>query len=535
RFTHEIVFSSTNLLGYLAASPGPQRLNDLLTRKVLRFDDLLKALDSLRQKGKTIVQSHGVFDLIHPGTIAHLDSAKQQGDVLVVTIIRDKHVRRGPGRPVFSEELRVNTVASLEQVDFVSLVDDNIPFECVKYTKPDVFARGQSHGERDDKIHSKIFNEERALYFGETRIHRTTGFSFSGSHFINNFLDIYPAETKAYLKAFSEKYSFSSIHDRLDKLKDSRVLLIGDGIIDEYNYCTAMGKSAKSHLVVSKYITHESFAGGAFAIANHLAGLCDEVSLISLLGNEDSQESFIVKLLKPNVRPTFFVKEHGPTIVKKRYIDQYLNQKTFEVNYIDESFLDGEQEERVLDHLKSVLDSYDLVLVSDFGHGFITPRIKDTIIRYARKYAVNTQTNAANAGYNMITRYSNPSFVCLDEPEVRLAAQDKYGIIEDVAMKIKKSVGADNLIVTLGKNGSLGINKDGEINHTPVFSTKVIDTIGAGDAFFAFTAPCFAREFPLDLTSFIGNAVGALAVQIVGNKKSVEKHELLGFIDTILK
>ena len=50
-----------------------------------------------------------------------------------------------------------------------------------------------------------------------------------------------------------------------------------------------------------------------------------------------------------------------------------------------------------------------------------------------------------------------------------------------------------------------------------------------------FTAPCFARGLPLDMVSFIGNAVGALAVQIVGNKKSVEKYELFAFIDTILK
>ena len=63
----------------------------------------------------------------------------------------------------------------------------------------------------------------------------------------------------------------------------------------------------------------------------------------------------------------------------------------------------------------------------------------------------------------------------------------------------------------------------------------VVDTIGAGDAFFAFSAPCFAHGMPLDLVSFIGNAVGALAVQIMGNKKPVEKYELFQFIQSILK
>jgi sugar/nucleoside kinase (ribokinase family) len=135
----------------------------------------------------------------------------------------------------------------------------------------------------------------------------------------------------------------------------------------------------------------------------------------------------------------------------------------------------------------------------------------------------------------MITKYKNPYFVCLDEPEIRLAAQERYANIEDIARKIKEELHAKYLIATLGKRGSIGLNSKNEVNRTPVFSTKVVDTVGAGDAFFAFTSPCFARELPLDMVSFIGNAVGALAVQIVGNKKPVEKYELLELIRAVLK
>jgi sugar/nucleoside kinase (ribokinase family) len=73
------------------------------------------------------------------------------------------------------------------------------------------------------------------------------------------------------------------------------------------------------------------------------------------------------------------------------------------------------------------------------------------------------------------------------------------------------------------------------MNKTPIFSSKVVDTIGAGDAFFAFTSSCFGKGMPLDIISFIGNAVGALAVQITGNKKPIEKYELLEFIHALLK
>jgi len=498
------------------------------------LNDLVRKVSQLRETGKVVVQSHGVFDLVHPGIIKHLDEAKGKGDVLVVTVVRDSDVRRGPGRPIFPEEFRAENVAAIQQVDYVCIVEDVNPFECVRRIKPDIFAKGQAYKARDRKIHQKIYEEEKEFYFGKSTIYETQGFSFSSSNLINNFLDIYSDETKSFLKKLSRHYSFEDIVKKLESLKKMKILLIGDGIIDEYHYCAAMGRSSKNPIIVNKYITHETFAGAVFIIANHIAGICEEVQLVTLLGKNDSKEDFIRSNLKPNVRPKFFFRDDGPTIVKKRYVNQYLNQKLFEINYLNENYINGDCESGIIKYLASVVPQYDLVLVSDFGHGFITDGIIKTVGKNAKMFAVNTQTNAANTGYNMITKYKKPNFVCLDEAEARLATQDKFSDIEDITRRIAAKINTDFLIVTLGKKGSIGINRNGEVNYTPIFSTKVVDTVGAGDAFFAFTAPCFAKGMPLDFVSFIGNAVGALAVQIVGNKKPVEKHELLEFIHTIL-
>jgi len=174
-------------------------------------------------------------------------------------------------------------------------------------------------------------------------------------------------------------------------------------------------------------------------------------------------------------------------------------------------------------------------LVADFGHGLITDKAIRIIEKLSKKIAVNTQTNGANAGYNLITKYRNPSFICLDEPEARLATQLKYADVTDVGKKLLMTTHADCIMITLGGEGSMCFAKEGDINHTPAFASRVIDIIGAGDAFFSFAAPCFALGMPMDLFSFIGNAAGALAVQIVGNKKPVEKSEVLEFMRIILK
>ena len=352
---------------------------------------------------------------------------------------------------------------------------------------------------------------------------------------VNNFLSVFPDETKRYLEDFSRRYSFQSVASQLNRLKHLKVLLIGDGIVDEYHYCDALGRSAKAHLVVNRYLNHEMFTGGAFAIANHLSSLCDQVKLVTLLGDLDSKEKFILKNLRANVKTRFFYRANSPTIVKKRYLNNYSSQKLFEVNYLDDHNIADRLEKTIIYYLKKEIPKYDIVLISDFGHGFITEKVIKLVMRSARKFAVNTQTNAANTGYNLITKYHKPAYICVDEGELRLAAQEKHALIEQVARKINKIVEAKNLIVTLGKNGSLGIGGENEICRSPILSDKVVDTIGAGDAFFAYTAPCFAAGMPLDLVSFIGNVVGSLAVQIVGNRKPVDKHEVLEFAHNLLR
>lgn len=504
-------------------------------KKLLSLEELAKRVETIQERGKTVVQSHGVFDIIHPGIIQHLNEAAALGDVLAVTVIKDKDVRRGPGRPVFPDRMRAANVAALEMVDFVCIVDDESPFECVKLLKPKIFAKGQAYKERDRKIHEKLFKEERQLFLGKSKIIETQGFSFSATEIINNLLEIYSAETKAFLHRFTDRYTFQDITDSINTLSDLKVLIVGDSIIDEYHFCTPLGKSAKAQLVVNKYLADEVYSGGVLAVANHVAAVCPKVTLATMLGTENSREEFISQNLRPAIKKKFFYRSDGPTIVKKRYVDHYNNQKLFEINYLNDDYISGTIEDEVIDFLVGEIPRHDVVIVSDFGHGLLSRGVIQAMGKFSEILAVNTQTNAANYGFNFITKYPQPHFVCLAENEARLSLQDKSGHIGTVAQELFRLLGCERLIVTLGKKGSLGIDRSRDRHYTPIFSPKVVDTVGAGDAVFAYTALCSAKNLPLDLTTFVGNVVGALAVQIMGNKESVEKSPLLEFINTLLK
>ncbi len=503
--------------------------------KIKTFKELCQIVSKLKKKGKKVVQCHGVFDIIHPGIIRHIEAAKRLGDVLIVTVIRDKDVRKGPGYPIFGEELRAKNVASLGCVDYISVVDDSAPLKCVKFLKPDVFARGQDYKDRDQGVMRKIRQEEEALDVAGCKIHYTPGEVFSSTKIINQFLDVYPEETRKYLREFQKKYSAQDIITQLGGLKKLKVLIIGDTIIDEYHYCAPLGKSVKEHLVVNKYLSDESFAGGVLAVANHVAGICDNVHLVTILGNQNLRENFILRKLKENIKPKFFYRQDAATLVKRRFIDEYLNQKLFEICYINDNELPRKLEGQILEYLKKQIPKYDLIMIGDYGHNFITKKIIQLVEDKAKILTVNVQANGANLGFNMVTKYHAIDFTCIDEPEARFACQDRFGKIDDIAKILAKRVHAKCLIITRGKNGSIGINSGGKLNLTPAFSSRVIDRIGAGDAYFSFAAPCFAKGLPLELISFVGNVAGAIAVQIVCNHEPVEPQKLFEFIYTLLR
>ena len=94
-----------------------------LKHKIKTFEEVSFYLDQDRTQGVKIIQCHGVFDLLHPGHIRHFQEAKAQGDRLVVTVTPDRFVNKGPGRPAFTEALRLETIAALEVVDYVVLND----------------------------------------------------------------------------------------------------------------------------------------------------------------------------------------------------------------------------------------------------------------------------------------------------------------------------------------------------------------------------------------------------------------------------
>jgi rfaE bifunctional protein kinase chain/domain/rfaE bifunctional protein nucleotidyltransferase chain/domain len=502
--------------------------------KILTLEELAEECKKLRKKGKTIAQCHGCFDLLHPGHIKHFEAAKKGADIVVVTITPDRFVNKGPGRPVFTEQLRMESIAAMQAVDYVALNHWPTAVETIKLLKPNYYVKGQDYKDREKDLTKGIFDEEAAIKSVGGKILFTEEITFSSSSLINAHFSPHNSKTQDFINHLKKKHSLDSILAEIEKMGKLNVLVIGDTIIDEYHYCTPLGKSSKSPTISSIYKRAETFAGGVLAVANHLEQLVSNIQLVTVLGKENLQENIIKKNLSSGVSSKFFVREDGPTNTKRRYLDMYQNVKLFEVTFMNDHYIDEKLEKQVLEYLKKEMPKHDIVLVTDFGHGFITPEIIKFVESSGKYVSVNAQTNSNNYGFNYITKYKNIDYVSIDEKELRLPFGDNYGDVEQLVKELKKVTKADKIQITLGQNGSVWYEKN-KICRAPAFARSVKDSVGAGDAVLSITTLCAYLNTAPELASFIGNCVGALAVEIIGNEHPVYKKDIIRFIQHFLK
>jgi rfaE bifunctional protein nucleotidyltransferase chain/domain len=499
------------------------------------IDELASTLDAGRNSNGKIVMCHGVFDLIHPGHIMHLQAAHELGDTLVVSLTSDQFVNKGPWRPVFNERIRARTIASLETVDHVVINDNPTAIEVIKRLRPDIYVKGEDYESPDEDLTGKITEEQEAVESVGGKIEFTHEQTFSASTLINQFFAPYPDGTQNYLETLRHSYSADDVIERLQRLSDVRPLVVGEVIIDEYCYVEPLAKAPRESIIAAKYDSMEQFAGGAASTANHLAGFCEEVTLVASIGPDPEERKLIENMLAPNIRFEPIITSDRGTVVKRRFLDKSHLTKLFEIQFVDDSELAEEDERRSANLLSELVASHDLVVVNDFGHGFLTPRLKSLLSEKSPFLALNTQTNSANLGFNQITHYPRADYACIDFTEARLAAEKKYGGAVECGSHLISKLGAKSFMVTMGTHGAAYVLNNGEMYETPALSPSVVDRVGAGDAFFAITSPWVYRGQPDDLTGFIGNCVGALQVGRVGNRVPVAPVELFKFVTSLLK
>lgn len=503
-----------------------ERIPNLLVtprHKVVDLQELVSLLPSLRAGGRKVVLCHGVFDPLHAGHIRSLKQARALGHILVVTLTPDRFVDRKARPTGFTEGMRAESIAALECVDFVTINKWPIATESIQALRPDVFVKGA-----DAPTGTTPTEEAAVAAVGGTIALVDNGPAPAPAH------PVVPSAAGEYLAGFAGRYDAAQVLRYIDGIRPLKVLVVGETIIDEYHFCEAIGKSSKEPTLAVKSLSVEKFAGGVLAVANHLAEFCDDVSLVSVTGEQNAQREYIAGRLNAAVKAHFVGRPDAPTIVKRRFVEHYFFTKLFEVYEINDGQPSEADNAAVCRQLRARVADFDAVVVFDFGHGMLSPEAVQVLCDGAKFLAVNTQSNAGNLGYHTVSKYPRADYVCITENELRLDSRDRRGDPRRMVEGLVQRTGCRAVSVTRGARGCLCYSPTDGFVEVPALAGKVVDRIGAGDAFLTLTAPCVAQGAPMEVVGFVGNVAGAQAVATVCNRTPIDRAALARHVEHLL-
>ncbi|MGK9367701.1 D-glycero-beta-D-manno-heptose 1-phosphate adenylyltransferase [Melioribacter sp. Ez-97] len=154
---------------------------------ILSHEELIKIREQLAAQNKKVVFTNGCFDIIHAGHVDYLIKSKRLGDVLIVAVNSDESVRRikGEKRPILKQEERTFIVSNLKPVDYVTVFEEDTPYEIIKKLVPDILVKGADWSK--DKIVGADIVESRG---GKVETIEFVNIQ-STSNIINTILDRY--------------------------------------------------------------------------------------------------------------------------------------------------------------------------------------------------------------------------------------------------------------------------------------------------------------------------------------------------------
>ena len=222
--------------------------------------------------------------------------------------------------------------------------------------------------------------------------------------------------------------------------------------------------------------------------------------------------------------------------MKKRYIDNINKNKLIGVYKINDQILNEKQNKQLIKKYKKMVKTADLVIISDYGHGFVTKGLIKLIEKENKKTYLNAQVNSANLGYHSILKYKKVHCLVINELELRHEMRDKVGDIVMLAKKLQKKIDIKKIIITRGKFGAILIDKNSKkVFNCPAFTSTVVDKVGAGDTMLSILCLFINAKTEDELSLFLGNIAGSLSVKVMGNKEHLDKITFFKQIETILK
>jgi rfaE bifunctional protein kinase chain/domain/rfaE bifunctional protein nucleotidyltransferase chain/domain len=486
--------------------------SDHHSNKVVDFNGLVSLRDELKLAGLSLAQCHGCFDVVHPGHIRHLKFAASQADKLVVSITADEFVNKGDGRPMFAHGLRAENLAALEFVDWVYIHHEPTAVSLLSDVKPNIYIKGAEYLQNDDP---RFANERQTVERYGGRVVFSSGDVVYSSTAIAESIKKSSREAPSIsqLEEIARSHDFSNlaIQRSFANAKNSRVLVVGETILDTYVDCQ-WPEIADEHPMLSLRPTNRShYDGGAAVVALHAAAMGAKPTLCTLLPNNRSAQALVQRLNASGVE-VLPIKIQSDLSEKERYIVG--REKVMKLDRTSRVELTTDESSQFINSLND-LEPYRAMILTDFGLGLFSGGLASKITDKMRD-RVELITGDVSGGNTNLVDMLDADVLCPSESEIRRAMNDHESSIDDVALRLMEITNALAIVVTFGQEGLRVVTADQRLS-LPALSNDPVDVLGCGDALLALLSLSILGGSSLVEASYIGSIAAAEAGSRIGN------------------
>jgi len=302
----------------------------------------------------------------------------------------------------------------------------------------------------------------------------------------------------------------------MDRIRKKRlsIAVVGDLMIDHYIWGSCQRISPEAPVQVVSVSKESTVLGGAGNVLTNLLSLGAEVSIFSVVGEDETAKEMELLLHESALKNVTLIHEEGRRTTKKSRIIASSQQV---IRYDDETIkdIDSFSEEALLRAFKKGVEEYDVVLLSDYGKGVLTKALTKEIIRLVKEMDKPILIDPKGTDY---TKYRGATLLTPNKKEAVVATNisiENKKDLQEALQKLKDDLDLTYSIITLSEEG-IGL-LDQSMSIIPTVAREVFDVTGAGDTVLASLAVAIASGLNIVEACEFSNKAAAVVVAKVGS------------------
>jgi rfaE bifunctional protein kinase chain/domain len=439
-----------------------------------------------------------------------LKEARALGDILLVSVTADEHVRKRHGRPLIPQELRAENLAALECVDWVYIEPGPTAADLLEAVRPDVYAKGREYEYGRDPR----FGEERRIVERHGgRVAFTSGETVLSSTALIEAAGLAAAPNGSRLADLLDRPELQAgpLLETIAAFRGVRVVVIGDAILDTYVFCDSPEVQGHEPVLTLRPRERRRFDGGAAIIARHVAAMGARPILVTALPDSDEGRAIGARLAAAGV-DVRAVRSDGAIAEKQRFLAG--TQKVLKLDPTTVPAIEPAEQGRLL-HLAADVAA-DAAIIADFAQGLLDARAIGGLCDVLRP-CVRVLAGDVSGPRTGLRHMRAMDLLCPSDWEARAALGMPRESLAAVGAGLLAATRSRAAVLTRAAEGLTALTAAGDSEELPALSVSAVDPLGCGDALLAASTLALAAGATLLAGAFLGSIAAAAEAQHLGN------------------